>query len=79
LKDHDPNWSVFESGELELIGGGDEVSRKAASVAQFMLLGIDRKSKTGNEPEDDGGDDELEQAQVLFFACHRIRDLKVPP
>jgi hypothetical protein len=43
-----------------------------------MLLGIDRKSKTGDEPEDDG-DNELEQARAFFFTFHRILDVKVPP
>ena len=47
----------FRFLELQLLagitGGGDEVSRKAAGVGRFMLLGIDRKSKTGDEPEDD--------------------------
>ena len=38
-----------------------EVARKAAGVGRFMFLGIDRKSKTGDEPEDDEGDDEVEK------------------
>ena len=54
-----------------IIGGGDEVSRKAAGVGQLMLLGIDRKSETDDEPEDDEGDDEVEKARVLLFAFHR--------
>ena len=62
-----------------IISGGDEVSRKAAGVVRFMLLGLDRKSKTGDEPEDDEGDDEVEKARVLLFAFHRILHVKELP
>ena len=62
-----------------IIGGGDEVSRKSAGVARFVLLGRDRKSKTGDEPEDDEGDDEVEKAGVLLFALHRILHVKELP
>ena len=61
------------------MGGGDEVSRKAAGVGQFMLLGFDRKSKTGDEPEDDEGDYEVEKARVFLFAFHRILHVKELP
>jgi hypothetical protein len=44
-----------------------------------MLLGIDRKSKTGDEPEDDERDNELEQARAFFFTFHRILDVKELP
>ena len=55
------------------------MSRKAAGVGQFMLLGFDRKSKTGDEPEDDEGDYEVEKARVFLFAFHRILHVKELP
>src|SRR5437870_2196031 len=63
-------------GKLEFIGGGDEVSRKAAGVGQLMLLGIDRKSKTGDEPQNDEGDDEVEEARAFLITFHRILHVK---
>jgi hypothetical protein len=44
-----------------------------------MLLGFDRKSKTGDEPEDDEGDYEVEKARVSLFAFHRILHVKELP
>jgi hypothetical protein len=36
-----------------------------------MLLAIERKSKTGDEAEDDKGNDEVEKVRVLLFVLHR--------
>ena len=55
------------------------MSRKAAGVGRFMLLGLDRKSKTGDEPEDDEGDDEVEKVRVFLVAFHRILHVKELP
>jgi hypothetical protein len=64
---------------VEFIVGEDEVSRKSTGVAQFMLLRIDRKSKTGDEPEDDEGDDEVEKPRAFLFTFHRILYVKELP
>jgi hypothetical protein len=55
---------------------GDEVFRKAAGVAHFMLLGIDRESETGDETEADEGDDDVEQVRAFLFTFHRMLHVK---
>jgi hypothetical protein len=51
---------------------GDEVPRiEVASGSQLRHLGIEQKSKTGDEAEDDEGDDEVEKVRVLLFVLHR--------
>jgi hypothetical protein len=44
---------------------------EVASGPQLMHLGIERKSKTGDEAEDDEAHEEVEKARVLLFVFHR--------
>jgi hypothetical protein len=65
------------AGGGELSFAEDEVSCiEVAGVGQIMLPGIERKSKTGDEAEDDEGDDEVEKVRVLLFAFHRNLHVK---
>jgi len=43
----------------------------AGSSRSDDVLGFERKSKAGNEAEQDEGDDQIEQVRVLLFAFHR--------
>ena len=53
-----------------LVAGGISRTPEAAG-APIVVLGTERKRKTGDKAEDDERDDEIEKVRVLLFVFHR--------